>query len=57
MRLMWDNVPDLIWAKDKENRSVYGNKAICERLLNARDTSEPIGKTDMFFAVREREKH
>ena len=57
MRLMCDNVPDLIWAKDKENRFVFVNKAICERLLNAEDTNEPIGKTDMFYAARAREKH
>jgi signal transduction histidine kinase/CheY-like chemotaxis protein len=54
MRLMVDNVPDLIWAKDLERRYLFVNKAICEKLLHARDTDEPIGKTDLFFAERER---
>jgi|GEM_PF-6292778 len=56
-RLMADNVPDLIWAKDMEKRFIFTNKAICEKLLNALDTEEPIGKTDMFFAQRERNSH
>jgi len=54
-RLMTDNVPDLIWAKDMEKRFIFTNKAICEKLLNAVDTEEPTGKTDLFFARRERE--
>jgi PAS domain S-box-containing protein len=56
-RLMADNVPDLIWAKDMEKRFIFTNKAMCEKLLNAADTAEPIGKTDIFFAKREREFH
>ena len=54
VRLMCDNVPDLIWAKDLKKRFIFANKAICEKLLNAKDTDEPIGKTDMYFANRER---
>lgn len=57
LRLMCDNVPDMIWAKDLEKRYVFANKAICDRLLNAADTSEPVGKTDMYFAERERQRH
>ncbi len=57
VRLMCDNLPDLIWTKDLENRFVFANKAYCEKLLNAKDTDEPIGKTDMYFADREREFH
>jgi PAS domain S-box-containing protein len=56
-RLMADNIPDLLWAKDLRKRYLFANKAICEKLLNASDTDEPIGKTDMFFAERERLKH
>jgi len=56
-RLMCDNLPDLIWTKDSENRFIFANKACCEKLLNAKDTDEPIGKTDMYFANRERESH
>jgi PAS domain S-box-containing protein len=57
VRLMCDNVPDLIWAKDLETRFIFANKAICEKLLNAQNTDEPIGKTDMYFAERERNYH
>ena len=56
-RMMCDNVPDLIWAKDMEGRYLFANKALCEKLLNAADTDEPEGKTDMFFAGRERQAH
>jgi len=57
VRLMADNMTDMLWAKDMDNRYIFANKAICENLLNARDIDEPIGKTDMFFAERERESH
>ncbi len=54
VRLMCDNVPDLIWAKDLDRRFIFTNRAICDRLLCADSTDEPVGKTDMFFAERER---
>ncbi len=57
IRLLCDNVPDMIWAKDLEKRYVFANKAVCRDLLNAVDTDEPIGKVDMFFAERERARH
>jgi len=54
IRLMCDTVPDLIWAKDMDRRFLFTNEAVCEKLLLARDTAEPVGKTDMVFAERER---
>lgn len=57
MRLMCDNVPDLIWAKDLDRRFLFVNRAVCEKLLLARDTTEPLGKDDMFFVQRERDAH
>lgn len=57
LRLMSDTMPDLVWAKDLRNRYIFVNKATCEKLLKARDTNEPIGKTDLFFANRERNSH
>ena len=57
LRLMCDNVPDMIWAKDLETRYIFANKAVCQNLLGAKDTTEPIGKTSMFFAKRERVSH
>jgi diguanylate cyclase (GGDEF)-like protein/PAS domain S-box-containing protein len=57
LRMLCDNVPDLIWAKDLNYRYIFANKAMCEQLLCATDTDEPIGKDDMFFATRERAAH
>lgn len=57
LRLLCDNVPDWIFAKDLQKRYIFANKPICDELLSANDTNEPIGKDDMFFANRERSKH
>ncbi len=57
LRLVTDNMPDMLWAKDLNNRYIFANKAMCENLLNAKDTNEPVGRNDMFFANRERRSH
>lgn len=57
LRLMCDNVPDMIWAKDLEGRYIFTNKALCEKLLGAASTEEALGKTFEFFAQRERNAH
>ncbi len=57
VRLMCDNLPDLIWTKDLEGKFIFANKSCCEVLLNAKDTDEPIGKTDIYFGNREKESH
>ena len=57
LRLMTDTVPDMIWTKDMNGLFTFTNKTICEKLLNAKDTKEPIGKHTMFFVNRERENH
>jgi len=54
IRTLTDTLPDMLWAKDIQGRYLFANKAICENLLMAKNTSEPIGKTDVFFALRER---
>jgi diguanylate cyclase (GGDEF)-like protein len=46
-----------LWVKDLDGVYVYANQAICDGLLMAKDVSEPIGKGDVFFALRERELH
>jgi len=56
IREIADVVPDLIWLKDTNKRYLFVNKAICEKLLLAKDTSEPLGKTDLYFANRIRAK-
>jgi PAS domain S-box-containing protein len=56
-RLMADNTQDMIWAKDLDKRYIFANKALCESLLMAEDTEEPVGKTDVYFAERARKLH
>lgn len=56
MRLMTDTVPDLIWAKDLDDTYLFANRAICDKLLMADSSDEPLGKNDMYFAERERRR-
>jgi len=57
MRLMCDNAPDLIWAKDLSKRYLFVNQAACDKLLVARDTEDPLGKTGLYFSERENIGH
>lgn len=57
LRLICDNVPDLLWAKDLENRYIFVNAALCERFFGCSSTEEPIGKTFDDYVQRERERH
>ncbi|MBN2586353.1 MAG: PAS domain S-box protein, partial [Candidatus Fermentibacteraceae bacterium] len=57
LRLLADNMTDMLWAKDMERRYIFANRSICENLLSAESTDEPVGKTDLFFALRERSAH
>ena len=54
IRKMTDNVPDLIWAKDLEDRYLFANQAMCDKLLKCEFPEDVIGKTDIFFAQQER---
>lgn len=53
---LMDNVPDLIWAKDMTDQYLFVNQAICRTLLMCDSTDEPMGKTDLYFSKREKEK-
>lgn len=55
LRLMADNVPDLIWAKDMQDRYIFANQAMCDKLLKCKSPDETVGRTDIYFAERERE--
>jgi len=55
--LISEHLPDLLWVKDKFGVYKFANKSICENLLMAKSVDEPIGKDDIFFALREREAH
>ena len=57
VRLMVNNATDLIWAKDMNDCYTFVNRATCDVLLQARTLDEPIGKNDLFFALRERKDH
>jgi len=57
LNLLTKNLPDMLWVKDTEGNYIYANETICKTLLMAKDTDEPIGKNDVYFAQRERNKH
>jgi len=57
LRLMCDNVPDMIWAKDMEARYLFANKAMCEQFLGLADPQQALGKTDRFFVEARQAKH
>jgi signal transduction histidine kinase len=57
LKLLTENLPDMLWVKDINGNYLYANEAICNGLLMAKDTKEPIGKNDVYFAKRERNKH
>ena len=52
-RILFDSIKDFIWSKDVEGRFVFANNAMCRRILGARFTEEPIGKTEQFFIERQ----
>lgn len=54
-RLLADNVPDLLWAKDLEDRYLFANQAMCDKMLKCRQPDEAKGKTDIDIARRERQ--
>ena len=57
LKLLTQHLPDMLWVKEVNGNYLYANQAICDGLLMAKDTDEPIGKNDIFFARREREAH
>ena len=54
LQLISDNVPDLTWAKDMDDKFLFVNKAMCSKLLMCSSPDEAVGKRHMFFADRER---
>jgi len=57
LRTMTDTVPDMIWAKDLQNRFIFTNASVCKNLLNASSTLEPLNKPIEYFIKRERAAH
>ena len=54
VRLMADNIPDLIWAKDMDGRYMFVNQAMCDKLIMCDCPDIAIGMTDMVIAEEER---
>ena len=54
MRFVSDNVTDLIWVKDMDDRFLFVNKAMCDKLLMCHHPDEVVGKRYMFISDRER---
>ncbi len=54
LRLLTDNVPDMIWAKDWDDQYMFVNQALCDNLLKCARPEEAIGRTEGYFADRER---
>ncbi|EHQ35250.1 response regulator [Methanoplanus limicola] len=52
VRVMCDNVPDMIWSKDRNNCYTFANRELCRKYLFASDTSEPVGKPITYFIER-----
>ena len=57
LKLLTQHLPDMLWVKDLNGVYLYANQSICDGLLMAKDTDEPIGKNDVYFAKRERQLH
>lgn len=53
-RRIADNAPDMIWAKDMDNRYLFANRALCARLLMCKSAEAVVGKNDVYFAELER---
>ena len=56
LKLISKHLPDMLWAKDLDGNYLYANESICKNLLMA-NPKEVIGKNDVYFATRERDKH
>ncbi len=56
LKLMTDTAPDMIWAKDLDDKYIFANKAICEKLLMCDKGESPLGNNDLFYANREKER-
>ncbi len=56
LKLISKHLPDMLWAKDLDGNYLYANESICKNLLMA-SSDEVVGKNDVFFATRERNKY
>lgn len=55
LKLITENLPDLLWIKDLNGNYIYANDATCKMFLNALP-EDAIGKNDLYFAQKERDR-
>ena len=55
LKLITENLPDLLWIKDLNGKYIYANDITCKIFLNALP-SGAIGKNDIYFAKKERDR-
>ncbi len=53
LKLITENLPDLLWIKDLNRNYIYANDATCKMFLNALP-EDAIGKNDLYFVQKER---
>jgi PAS domain S-box-containing protein len=54
MKFVSANVTDLIWVKDMDDRFLFVNKAMCDKLLRCNHPDDVVGKRYMFLSDQER---
>jgi len=55
-RLMTDHASDFIWAKDTEQKFLFVNRTMSEKLLNCDNPQDAIGKNEAFFIDWKKDK-
>jgi diguanylate cyclase (GGDEF)-like protein len=55
LKLITENLPDLLWIKDLKGNYIYANDSTCKIFLNTLP-EDAIGKNDLYFAKKERSK-
>ncbi|WP_198304697.1 EAL domain-containing protein [Arcobacter vandammei] len=55
LKLITENLPDLLWIKDLNGKYIYANESTCRIFLNTMP-NDAIGKDDLYFSQKERER-
>ena len=49
LKLITENLPDLLWSKDLKGNYIYANDSTCKIFLNTLP-EDAVGKNDLYFA-------
>jgi len=49
VKLLTQNLPDMLWVKDREGTYIYANQSLCHGLLMEKSTEEVVGKNERLF--------